>query len=93
MVGELYWNFAVPGVVVGMWLLGMGYRWYYERYGAGTGFDPIRKAIYATLLPIAIVFDGNIAMLVGGFVKALVILFVFVLISRRLGWLEYRSEV
>jgi hypothetical protein len=71
-----------------MWLLGMGYRWYYQRYGAGTGFDPIRKSIYITLLPTSILFDGNVAIIVGGFIKLLIILVVFVLVSRRLGWLE-----
>ena len=92
MVGELYWNFAVPGVAFGMWLLGLAYRWYYQRYGAGSGFDPIRKAIYATLLPTALSIEGNVAMAVGGFVKSLVIIAVFVAVSRRLGWLQPRTE-
>jgi hypothetical protein len=88
MVGDFYWNFSIPGVIVGMWLLGMGYRWYYQRYGAGAGFDPIRKSIYATLLPSALLLEGNVAIIVGGVVKILAILVVFLLISRRLGWLE-----
>jgi hypothetical protein len=92
MVGEFYWNFAIPGVVVGMWLLGMAYRWYYQRFGAGTGFDPIRKSIYATLLPAALGFEGNVAVLVGGAIKVLVILTVFLILCRRLGWLEAVSE-
>ncbi len=91
MVGELYWNFAVPGVVFGMWLLGMGYRWYYQRYGAGDGFDPIRKSIYYTLLPIALSFEGNVAYVFAASVKALVILVVFLLLCRRLGWLANAS--
>ena len=88
MVGDFYWNFSVPGVVIGMWILGMGYRWYYQRFGAGAGFDPIRKSIYFTLLPTALAFEGNVAIAVGGFIKVLVILVVFLLLSRRLGWLE-----
>jgi hypothetical protein len=88
MVGDLYWNFSVPGVVVGMWLLGMGYRWYYQRYGAGAGFDPIRKSIYFTLLPTAMSFEGNVAIALGVVVKTLVVLVVFVVLSRRLGWLD-----
>jgi hypothetical protein len=91
MVGDFYWNFAVPGVVVGMWLLGMGYRWYYQRFGAGAGFDPIRKSIYFTMLPTALGFEGNVAIVVGGFIKVLLILVVFLLLSRRLGWLEESS--
>ena len=88
LIGELYWNFAVPGVVVGMWLMGMGYRWLYQRYGAGAGFDPIRKSIYATLLPAVLGFEGNFAILVGGVIKVLVILTVFLILCRRVGWLE-----
>jgi hypothetical protein len=88
VVGEFYWNFGVPGVITGMWLLGLGYRWYYQRYGAGTGFYPIRKAIYATLLPATLAFEGNVAILVGGTIKILVILTVFLILCRRLGWLD-----
>ena len=91
MVGEFYWNFGVPGVVVGMWLLGMGYRWYYQRYGAGATFDPIRKSIYATMLPSALLFEGNVAMLVSGFIKVLVILIVFLVVCRRFNWIEEPS--
>jgi hypothetical protein len=93
MVGDFYWNFAVPGVVVGMWLLGMGYRWYYQRYGAGGGFDPIRKSIYFTLLPTALAFEGNVAIAVGGFVKLLIIIVFFLALARRLGWIEEPSVV
>jgi hypothetical protein len=93
MVGDFYWNFSLPGVVVGMWLLGMGYRWYYQRYGAGSGFDPIRKSIYFTLLPTALAFEGNVAIAVGGFVKLLIMVMVFLRLARRLGWIEDRSVV
>jgi hypothetical protein len=88
LVGEFYWNFAVPGVIVGMWLMGIGYRWFYQRYGAGGGFDPIRKSIYATLLPSAIIFESNVAILVAGMVKVLIILTIFLALCRRLGWLD-----
>lgn len=91
-VGELYWNFAVPGVVFGMWLLGMSYRWYYQRYGAGDGFDPIRKSVYFTLLPSALSFEGNLAFLVAATVKTLVILAGFLFLCRRLGWLDDASQ-
>ena len=93
MVGELYWNFSIPGVVVGMWLLGTGYRWFYQRYGAGAGFDPTRKAVYAALLPTALLFEGNVAVIIGGVIKALVILVLFLLVSRRLGWFEDSSAI
>lgn len=92
MVGELYWNFALPGVVIGSWLLGAAYRWYYQRYGAGSGYDPVRKAAYATLLPTALAVESNVALMIGGGVKTLVIIAVFVALSRRLGWLRLRTE-
>jgi len=93
MVGEFYWNFSVPGVVVGMWCLGMGYRWYYQRYGAGAGFAPIRKSIYFTLLPSALSFEGNVAIIVGGVIKVLVVLVVVLHLSRRLGLIEDISDI
>ncbi len=93
MVGELYWNFSIPGVVVGMWLLGMGYRWGYQRFGAGSTFDPIRKALYATLLPTALLLEGSIAVTFAGIFKILAILVLFLLLSRRLGWLEEKQAV
>jgi hypothetical protein len=74
-----------------MWLLGMGYRWYYQRYGAGAGFDPIRKSIYFTMLPTALSFESSVAIAVAGLVKLLVILLVFIVLCRRLGWLEDAS--
>ena len=88
LVGEFYWNFSLPGVVLGMWLLGMGYRWFYQRYGVGSDFDPIRKSIYATLLPTVLLVEGSVAILICAFIKVLAILVVFLLFSRRLGWLE-----
>lgn len=93
MIGEFYWNFSLPGVVVGMWLLGMGYRWYYQRYGAGTGFDPIRKAVYFTILPSALLMEGSVAIVVTGVIKILVILVLFVLVAQRLGWLHEPVDV
>ncbi len=88
MVGEFYWNFSIPGVIVGMWLLGLGYRWGYQRYGAGSKFDPVRKAIYATLLPTALLLEGSIAIIIVSLIKVTLILVVFLLLANRLGWLD-----
>jgi hypothetical protein len=93
MVGDFYWNFAVPGVVVGMWMIGLALRWYYQRYGAGSGFDPLRKSIYATLLPGALSFEGNVALVVTGFIKVLAIVIVFLVLCRRFGWLSDSSDI
>jgi hypothetical protein len=93
MVGEFYWNFSIPGVVVGMWLLGLGYRWGYQRYGAGSGFDPIRKSIYATLLPSALLLEGSIAIIIAGLVKSILILTVFCIVANRLGWMDQQQDI
>jgi hypothetical protein len=91
-VGELYWNFAVPGVVFGMCLLGMAYRWYYQRYGAGEGFDPIRKAVYFTLFANVLSFESNVAFMATSTIKTLIILVSFLVLFRRLGWFEDASQ-
>jgi hypothetical protein len=70
----------------------MVYRWYYQRFGAGVGFDPLRKSIYYTLLPTALSFEGNVAYVFGTCAKAAIILVVFLLLCRRLGWLGTASD-
>jgi len=87
ITGELYWNYDIPGVVIGMFLLGGVMRVFYERYGAGIGFDPLRRAAYMALLPTVIHFEGNVAPLIGGLVKSLLILGLVFLIARRRGWI------
>ena len=86
LVGEFYWNFGIPCVVVGMLLIGAAQRWYYERYGRGVGYEPVRKAIYAALLLSALGLESNFAMVVGGFTKGLLLLLAFLVVMRRLGW-------
>lgn len=56
MVGELYLNFHVPGIIVGMFLFGAGCRWVYRRLLA-TPVLPghvLMYALLATFLPIMI---------------------------------------
>jgi hypothetical protein len=48
--GELYWNYGLAGVILGMGLLGTGLRLIYRRYGAGFGKDHVCQAIYILLL-------------------------------------------
>jgi hypothetical protein len=49
-IGELYWNFHVPGIVVGMFLIGVWLRVLYLRFGANQGSNPFRLAVYVVLL-------------------------------------------
>lgn len=88
VVGDFYWNFHLPGVIVGMFLLGLGYKWFYRRFGAAAEGQSIRTAIYLTLLATTLHFEGNFAMLVGGFLKTLAILMALVFLMVRIGVLE-----
>lgn len=60
--GELWWNFNIVGVIVGMFLIGVWLRVLYLRFGANRGSDPFRLAIYVTLLYMTLmVTDGYLA--------------------------------
>jgi hypothetical protein len=52
--GELYWNFGLPGILVGMALLGVASRWLYRRYGSD-GLGVIPRAIWVVML-LSLVF-------------------------------------
>ena len=43
---EMYWNFHVPGVLIGCLLLGMMLRVFYERFRPVRGGDPFSIALY-----------------------------------------------
>jgi len=85
IVGELYWNFNLPGVLVGMFLLGAAYRWMYRRYGEGTANDPIRVATYIVLLTTAMHVEGNVAVLLGVAIKTIVLIAALEFFLRRIG--------
>lgn len=91
-VGEFYWNFHIPGVLIGMFLLGAGYRWYYLRYGSGTAYDPIRKSIYLALLTQTFAVEGNVAAFAAGFIKTLIMLSVLLFFLRRIDAVSYAGE-
>lgn len=74
VVADFYWNFHIPGVLVGMFLLGGCYRWCYQRYGASSGYDPIGKAIWLTLLVSLMAFEFNVAGLLAVLLKSLLIM-------------------
>jgi hypothetical protein len=85
IVGELYWNFNLPGVLVGMFLLGAAYRWMYRRYGEVTANDPIRVATYIVLLTTAMHIEGNVAVLLGVAIKTIVLIAALEFFLRRIG--------
>jgi len=85
VIGEFYWNFHIPGVIVGMFLMGAAYRWLYLRYGEIRGYQPIRTATYLMLLTVALQFEGNVAILVGVVTKTIFLLWAMIFVLRRAG--------
>lgn len=61
VVGEMYWNFGLPGVLLGMALMGAMMRWIYRRYGESQALDPLRRALYLLLLLSLLHFDAAVA--------------------------------
>lgn len=86
LVGELYWNFGFAGVVIGCFLVGLLFRWIYRRYGEGGSGDALRKAVYVALLVHSMGFEGNISILLAGYVKMLAFLHLMIWFMGKLGW-------
>jgi hypothetical protein len=82
--GELYWNFDLPGILLGMALWGMVVRLVYRRYASSAGLDPVRRAIYILLVIQFVHFGGGIAGQSVGVIRTLIILEVFCWTCRRL---------
>ena len=83
--GELYWNFDLPGILVGMAIWGMAIRFCYRRYGAGKPLDPVRKATHIVLLIQFIHFGGGLAGQGVLVIRTLILIEVFRWFARRTG--------
>jgi len=93
LVGEFYWNFGMSGVIVGMFIMGIVYRWIFQAFGAYSGYDPLGKAVYIMLFLKMIHFEGNFAGLVAGSLRSLVIIYLLAQASLKLGLLgQLESE-
>ena len=44
--GELYWNFGFPGVVLGMFVLGLMFGFIWRMSGANPAMRPLHLALY-----------------------------------------------
>jgi hypothetical protein len=86
--GELYWNFDLPGIVIGMAIWGTAIRFFYRRYGAGKGLDPIRRATHIVLLIQFIHFGGGIAGQGVLVIRTLILIEAFLWFARRTGLLR-----
>lgn len=84
-IAEFYWNFHIPGVLVGMFVFGAFFRWVYRSFGEFRGYDPIGKATYAMLLVRMVHFEGNVAMMLSVLVRSVVLVAVALLLLKRLG--------
>ena len=80
--GELYWNFDVPGIVVGMTLLGLGVRFLYRRYIEKGVFDPVRCAFYIVVATHIVNLDGGIAASAVFLIRTIIVLEVMLQLSR-----------
>jgi len=56
-VGELYWNFGIPGVVIGMLGIGLGYGLLWRMAGENPVYDPLHMILY-----VSVVIGGMIDM-------------------------------
>ena len=75
MVGELYWNLHVPGIIAGMFLMGFWLGSLYQRFGANGGKNAFRLAMYIPLLFISVTAaEAEIGGLFGALVKTALIL-------------------
>ena len=83
--GELYWNFDLPGILVGMAIWGMAIRFCYRRYGAGKPLDPVRKATHIVLLIQFIHFGGGLAGQGVLVIRTLILIEAFRWFARRTG--------
>jgi hypothetical protein len=85
VTGELYWNFGVPGVLIGMALWGMLMRALYRRYGESPFPDPVRQAIHVVLLVQFLHFGAGISAQTVTVLRILVLIEGFRWLARRAG--------
>lgn len=86
--GELFWNFDLPGIVIGMALLGVAMGWVYRRNGCGPGLDPVRRAVYVVMLVQWLMFDGGLASATVGTFRAYLLFVLLRWVGRASGQIE-----
>jgi hypothetical protein len=86
--GELYWNFSLPGILIGMAIWGALMRWIYRHYAGSVSLDPVRKAVYVVLLIQFVHFGGGLAGNGVNVIRTLMVIEIFLLVCRRLDLLQ-----
>jgi hypothetical protein len=90
--GELYWNWDLPGVLLGMAVLGALLKLLYRRYGVAFGADPVRRAIYIIVLFQVLGLDSSLAVSMVFIIRTILMLEVMRWLARATGVL-YREPV
>jgi len=90
--GELYWNFGVPGIVIGSGAIGAMLGLAYRRYGAGSGVGPVQRAIYVLLLVEFVHLGGSLSLAIVNIGRTLLVLEALRWFSRRAGLLGPPAE-
>jgi hypothetical protein len=83
--GELYWNFSLPGILIGMALWGVALRWFYRHYAEGNDLDPIRRAVHLLLLIQFLRFEAGIVQPSVTMIRTLLVLEIYRFVARRFG--------
>lgn len=91
MLGDLYWNFGMPGVVVGMFIIGMTIAYLASTFSVGLAITLPRFLVLllATYL-LAIRFEGNIALQYSTFLR---LVFLIWLMDAVIGFFGLRQRL
>ena len=74
-IGDLYWNFGLPGIIVGMFFLGIFYRSAYLYLLPAKNKNPLRIFLYTFYLLLVVqAFEVDITSMVSNLFKTLVFL-------------------
>ncbi len=86
--GEFYWYLGLPGIMIGMFLIGALYRLIYRRLIEESGGSPVRVATYVMLWGPLVTLEGGVVSFASGLVKLMVLLGLLLFFARKLGAVE-----
>jgi hypothetical protein len=95
-LGEVYINFLLPGVIIGMLLYGVAYRWIWNMFVEHLPRSCVSRSVYMVvwLQVFAIGTSSNFAAMFGGLLKMFLILGVMMIVARTRGsrWSSAASQ-
>jgi hypothetical protein len=92
IIGELYWNLGLTGVIAGMFALGAILRAIYRGFGESGLRNPLNTALYAGLLTPLLSVESSVGAYIGIIIKMMLILAALQWILRANGILARRPE-